>query len=76
MKNSLKLVAALALTGFCFSASAQGTKPMPKEGKMESKSEEKMETKKEEKMETAKGTKMMHHGGKMHHTKMAAKSKM
>ena len=78
MNNTFKLVAALALTGICFSANAQTTKPMPKDGKMETKSEEKMETKKmemkEDKME-AKGGKMMHHG-KMHHGKMASKSKM
>ena len=28
MKNSLKFAAALALIGFCFSANAQGLKPM------------------------------------------------
>ena len=28
MKNSLKFAAVLALTGFCFSANAQGLKPM------------------------------------------------
>ncbi len=82
MSNSLKLVAALALTGFCFSANAQGTKPAVKDAKMETKTEEKMETKtmemKEEKME-AKGGKKMHHGKMMHKTtttKMAPKSKM
>ena len=76
MKKSLKIVAALVFAGFCFNASAQGTKPMAKDGKMESKSEEKMETKKmemkEDKME-AKGGKMHH--GKMHSGKMS-KSKM
>ena len=76
MKNPLKLLAALTLTGSSFSASAQGTKPMPKEEKTETKSEETMETKKEVKTATAKGTKMAHHGGKTHHTKMAAKTKM
>ena len=75
MKNTVKLAAALFLTGFCFAANAQGTKPMMKDGKMESKSEEKMETKKEEKMENGKSTKMMHHG-KMHHGKMGMKHKM
>ena len=77
MKNTLKLATALALTGFCFAANAQGTKPAVKDAKMESKSEEKMETKKmemkEEKME-AKGGKMQH--GKMHSTKMTTKTKM
>ena len=76
MKKSLKIVAALAFAGFCFNASAQGTKPMAKDGKMESKSKEKMETKKmeikEEKMD-AKGSKM--HDGKMQSGKMS-KSKM
>ena len=80
MKNSLKFAAALALTGFCFSANAQGTKPMVKDAKTETKTEEKMETKKmemkEEKME-AKGPKTMHHGKTAHHTtKMATKTKM
>lgn len=75
MKNTFNLVAALALTGICFGANAQTAKPMPKEGKMESKSEEKMESKKEEKMESAKSGKM-HSGNKMHGTKMAPKSKM
>jgi len=76
MKNVLKVAAAVALTGFCFAANAQTTKPM-KDGKMESKTEEKMESKKtemkEEKME-AKGGKMHH--GKMHSTKMMKKAKM
>ena len=76
MKNALKFAAAIALTGFCFAANAQTTKPM-KDGKMESKTEEKMETKKmemkEDKME-AKGGKMHH--SKMHSTKMPAKAKM
>ena len=76
MKNALKVAAAIALTGFCFAANAQTTKPM-KDGKMESKTEEKMETKnmemKEHKM-AAKGGKMHH--GKMHHTKMTTKTKM
>lgn len=76
MKNALKIAAAIALTGFCFAANAQTTKPM-KDGKMESKTEEKMETKKmemkEEKME-AKGGKMHH--DKMHSTKMMKKAKM
>ena len=76
MKNTCKLVAVLVLTGFSFAANAQGTKPMAKGGKMETKSEEKMETKKEEKMETAKGSKMAPHVGKMHSGKMAPKSKM
>lgn len=76
MNSPLKLAAALALTGFCLSANAQGTKPMAKDAKMETKSEEKMETKKMEKMETAKGGKTMHHSTKMHATKMAPKSKM
>ena len=80
MKHSLKFAAALALTGFCFSANAQGTKPMVKDAKMETKTEEKMETKKmemkEDKME-AKGHKTMHHGKMAHHTtKMATKTKM
>ena len=80
MKNFLKIAAALALTGFCFSANAQGTKPVVKDAKMETKTEEKMETKKmemkEDKME-AKGHKTMHHGKMMHHTtKMATKTKM
>lgn len=76
MNKSLKIVAALAFATCCFNASAQGTKPMAKDGKMESKSEEKMETKKmemkENKME-AKGGKM--HSGKMHSGKMS-KGKM
>lgn len=76
MKNALKVAAALALTGFCFAANAQTTKPM-KDSKMESKTEEKMETNKmemkENKME-AKGGKMHH--GKMHHGKMTTKAKM
>ena len=76
MKNALKLTVAIAMTGFCFTANAQATKPM-KDGKMESKTEEKMETKKmemkEDKME-AKGSKMHH--GKMHSTKMTTKTKM
>ena len=76
MKNALKVAAAIILTGVCFAANAQTTKPM-KDGKMESKTEEKMETKKmemkEEKME-AKGGKM--HPGKMHSTKMTTKAKM
>ena len=76
MKNTLKVAAAIALTGFCFAANAQTTKPM-KDGKMESKPEEKMETKKmemkEDKME-AKGGKMHH--GKMHSTKTTTKAKM
>ena len=77
MKTSLKLLAALALTGFSFSASAQGTKPMPKAGKTETtKTEETTETKKEEKTVAARGTKMAHHGGRMHHTKTTTKSKM
>jgi|GEM_PF-6507786 len=72
MNNTLKLAAAFALTGFCFSANAQGTKPMEKDAKMETK---KMEMK-EEKME-AKGGKKMNHGKMMHHsTKMATKAKM
>lgn len=63
MKNSVKVLATLALSAFVFSAHAQtGTQTMPKEG---SKAEEKMEGQKEEKMETGK----MHHG-KMHHVKM------
>lgn len=74
MKKSFKIVAALAFVSFCFNASAQGTKPMAKGGKMESKSEEKMETKKME----AKGGKM--HSGKMYDSKMhsgkMSKSKM
>jgi hypothetical protein len=77
MKNTLKVAAALALTGFCFAANAQTTKPM-KDGKMETKAEEKMEAKKEEKMES-KSMEMkenkMHHG-KMHHAKMTTKTKM
>ena len=76
MKNTLKVAAAIALTGFCFAANAQTTKPM-KDGKMESKTEEKMESKKtemkEDKME-AKGGKMHH--GKMHSTKTTTKAKM
>ena len=80
MNNTLKLAAAFALTGFCFSANAQGTKPMVKDAKMETKTEEKMETKKmemkEDKME-AKGGKKMHHGKMTHHsTKMTTKAKM
>ena len=78
MTNTFKLAAAIAFTGLCFTANAQTAKPMPKDGKMETKSEEKMETKKmemkEEKME-AKGGKTMHHGT-THHGKMATKSKM
>ena len=79
MNNTLKLAAAFALTGFCFSANAQGTKPMVKDAKMETKTEEKMETKKmemkEDKME-AKGGKM-HHGKMVHHTtKVTKKAKM
>ena len=81
MKKSLKIVAALAFVSFCFNASAQGTKPMAKDGKMDSKSEEKMETKKmemkEDKMEAKSGRmnsgKM--HASKMHSGKMS-KSKM
>lgn len=76
MKNTLKLVAALALTGLCFHANAQTAKPMAKDAKMEAKSEEKMESPKEEKMENTKGAKMMKHGATTHHTKMASKSKM
>lgn len=76
MKNTATLAAALFLTGFGFASNAQGTKPTATDGKMETKSEEKMETKKEEKMESAKGSKTMHHGSKMHHGKMATKSKM
>ena len=80
MKNFLKLAAVLALTGFCFGANAQGTKPMVKTAKMETKTEEKMETKKEEMKEekmTPKGHKTMHHGKMVHHTtKMATKAKM
>ena len=75
MKNTLKLVAALVLTGICYGANAQATKPMAKEGKMESKSEEKMESKKEEKMEMSKGSKT-HHAGKMHSAKTVTKTKM
>ena len=64
MKNSMKVLATLALSAFAFSAQAQtGGQTMPKEG---SKAEEKMEGKKEEKMEVAKK-----HHGKMHHSKMA-----
>ena len=79
MNNTLKIAAALALTGFCFSANAQGTKPVVKDAKMETKTEEKMETKKmemkEDKME-AKGGKM-HHGKTMHRsTKTMTKAKM
>ena len=33
MKNCLKFVAALTLIGFCFSANAQGLKPMEHHGK-------------------------------------------
>lgn len=76
MKNTLKLVAALALTGLCFHVNAQTAKPMTKDPKMEAKSEEKMETPKEEKMENTKGGKMRKHGGTMHHAKTAPKSKM
>lgn len=77
MKNTLKLVAALALTGLCFQATAQTAKPTAKGTKMESKSEEKMETPKEEKMENGKENKSMKHGGGMHHAKKTgAKSKM
>ena len=80
MKNSLKFAAALALIGFCFSANAQGTKPVVKDAKMETKTEEKMETKKMEMKEdkmVAKGGKKMHHGKMMHHTtKMTTKAKM
>lgn len=76
MKNTLKVAAALALTGFCFAANAQTTTPM-KDGKMETKTEEKMESKKmemkENKMEAKHGK--MHHG-KMHSTKMTTKTKM
>ena len=76
MKNALKVIAAIALTGFCFAANAQTAKPA-KNGKMESKTEEKMETKKmemkEEKME-AKGGETHH--GKMHSTKATTKAKM
>ena len=75
MKNTLKVAAALTLTGFCFAANAQTTKPM-KTGKMETKTEEKMESKKmemkEDKME-AKTGRMPH--GKMHSTK-TMKAKM
>ena len=77
MTSTFKLAAAITFTGLCFTANAQ-TKPMPKGGKMETKSEEKMETKKmemkEDKMEV-KGGKTMHHG-KMQHGKMATKSQM
>ena len=69
MKNTFKFAAALALTGCFFAATAQTTKPMPKEEKMETKKEEKMENKKME----AKGSE---HHGKMHHGKMATKSKI
>ena len=69
MKNLFKIAAAFALTGCFFAASAQTTKPMPKEEKMETKKEEKMENKKM-------GAKSGAHHGKTHHSKMAAKSKM
>ena len=81
MNNALKIAAAFAFTGFCFSANAQGTKPAVKAATTtETKTEEKMETKKmemkEEKME-AKGGKRMHHGKMAHHTtKMTTKAKM
>ena len=67
MKKSLKIVAALAFASFCFNASAQGTKPMAKDGKMEEKMETKKMEMKEGKME-AKGSKM--HSGKMNSGKM------
>jgi hypothetical protein len=76
MKNTLTLVAALALTGLCFQVNAQTAKPTAKGTKMASKSEEKMETPKEEKMENAKAGKTMKHGGALHRTKIAPKSKM
>lgn len=79
MKNNLTLVAALALTGFCFQVNAQTAKPAAKGTKMESKSEEKMEAAKEEKMETPKEEKMekAKAGKTMYHTrKMAPKNKM
>ena len=77
MKNALKVAAALTLTGFCFAANAQTTKPV-KTGKMETKTEEKMETKKmemkEDKMEAKKAEmkedKMEAKGGRMHTGKM------
>ena len=71
MNNTLKLAAAFALTGFCFSANAQATKPMEKDAKMETK---KMEMK-ENKM-VAKGGKKMHHGKMAHHTTKMTKAKM
>ncbi len=75
MNNTLKLAAALALTGFAFSANAQGTKPMAKDAKTEEKMETPKQEAKEDKM-MAKSGKKMHHGKMAHHTKMAAKSKM
>lgn len=71
MKLALKLVTALTLTSAAFGAYAQGTKPMPKDARMESKSEEKMES-----MENAKSGKTMHHGTKKHHAKAGMKGKM
>ena len=76
MTSTLKLAAAFALTGFCFSANAQGTKPVSKTENMETKSEMKAETKKETTMQHAKGTKMVHHGSKMAHSKTVTKAKM
>ena len=76
MKTTLRLAAAFVLTGLCFSANAQGTKPMAKDSKMAAATEEKMETKKVEKMEMAKSTKMMRPAAKMSQKKVAAKNKM
>ncbi len=76
MKNTFKLLFAVALTGCCFTANAQGTKPVTSKAKTESPSEEKMETKKDEKMENAKTGKAMKHTSKMHKTKMTPKSQM
>ena len=72
MKNTLKLVAALALTGMCYGANAQDTKPATK---MEAKTDGTMEAKKVEKT-TTKHTKTMHHGTKMHTAKTVTKTKM
>ena len=74
MKNPLILAAALVLTGL--GTHAQGTKPAPKNTKMETKSEEKMESKKEEAMENGKSGKPARHGAKMSRGKRTPKSNM
>lgn len=63
MQTTLKLAAALALTGFCLSAHAQEGK---KEGKMEMKESKPM-------MKESKPMMKKHHGGGRHTVKTAAR---